>query len=567
MRWYGLERGALLAIRDLLNTPLSFNAVSYVERTFKPEYVIANPQVFQLALLFDQEKMSIYPKVSGVVNALEQTRKANVHDVASAVLPFLHEIKGGAATKEISCALAIRACDSVNLQLDRMLESFEVFQCCGEDFNAQGLSKVLSFYLLSEVLFLVLTGVAHVTFTSDSVRVIAADQEVVAQLHRKWFANYLEQTSAISSLALFDPVVKGFQNSPEFGKVISLLGQNLRDKIFAIPAGELPGRLARLESVKWINKLCDLTALIMWCQIKNEMIEMPFEYLDKISLCKADIDWLKDFVKDRALPDRVFIFGNNGVRIDNPTVTVQLRSIFHDVASKLSDARLNELLGMFFEKHYIARYFDCEELSGCYVVHPGLSWDMKAGDAFDLDVDMIIEDLSRKHFFFVQVKYLRAGGKAYLAGDLDYVRTNKLSKGLMQLDGARQALECGSLNDWLGEAGLSCNSDNSSFLLIHNVTNFDFCVWPSGVVSYEWNTLRNLLKKGQVIHGHSQTTPEQWNAASVLPIEEPDKVIQHFMHNVPAGVMGGVNSLFESDHVSVTFSVADKTIDCQGLGL
>lgn len=568
MKWYGLGRGALVSIRSLLNKPLWFDAVSYIERTFDPQYVIENPDVFRLAYLFDQERKGLCQKVSGLTSALEQSGKVTEQDVYGGGLPVFHEFLGAPRKGEEQRRVRVRTCDSINLQLDRMLEEFEIVRVFSGSFKARDVSDFISFYLLSEVLFLVLTGMARVNFLLDEVLVVPADEDVVCQLHRKWFANYWEQTSAMATLASFDPVHKGFQNNLMFKPIMTMFGKNLRDKIFSIPADSLPGRLTRLQSVQWIDKLCVLTAVIMWCQLKNEMSEMPYSYLDKVGLQRTDVDWLKEFLKSTPVPDRVFIFGNHGIRIENPTITVQLRQIFHRVADKLSDSRLNELLGHFFERNCIASFFEEKGLSKDYVVHRGESWDKNAGKEFDFDIDMIVEDLSRNQFFFIQVKYLRSGGKAYISGDLDYVRSGKLSKGIEQLNGAKHALQSGALDEWLCEKGLaSCNIDNSSFVLIHNIFNFDFCVWPGGVVSYEWNSLRNLFKKGLVLHGHSQSPHKVWSATEVLAIEAPDKVIEHFMHSVPRGVTGGVESLFEGDQLTVNFSIGDKAIKCQGLGL
>jgi hypothetical protein len=49
------------------------------------------------------------------------------------------------------------------------------------------------------------------------------------------------------------------------------------------------------------------------------------------------------------------------------------------------------------------------------------------------DVVLIVEDLRGNKFYFIQVKYLRVGGKSYISGDLDHIVSGKLSKGVKKL--------------------------------------------------------------------------------------------------------------------------------------
>jgi len=306
----------------------------------------------------------------------------------------------------------------------------------------------------------------------------------------------------------------------------------------------------------------------MWCKIKNEMDYAPFELLESIGINRSDIQYLNEFVEKLPQPDRIFSVKAQGVTLNVVSITNQLRIILNDIANAISENKLNQLVGDFFEKEYISTYFLRDEFANNYRVHKGIMAHDVKDEKLKPDVDLIIEDLRRNVFYFVQVKYLRIGGSAYISGDLNHIVSGKLSKGVGQLVDAKLAMESRKLEGVLKKRGLEkCRKENSVFLLIHNISNFDFCVWPSAIVSYEWNSIRNLFKDGEVTFGHSKSEPNLWNHSQPLPIEKPDDLIEFFMKNGPMCQIGNISTLFETDNLVVSTRIGNKELSCRGMGL
>ncbi len=568
MKWYEFGNGPLRALKVLLESPLDFDPVDYIDRTFGSNVGEVDPNTLHLAHFYNDVRKGLFPKISAVSFFLANSLNVDINNHRTAALPLSHELsKDVNISGKVSESLLVKTCDSVNMQIDRLLESFGVDGCSGKTLRSE-LNDFISFYFFSEALFFVLVGMAVVEFDDDRIIVKPESQERVKELHRKWFANYWEQLSSMASIAYFDLLPKGADKDKNFNQIISLFGQGLRDKIFSIPADELPGKLNRLESVQWISKICNLAALCMWCQLKNNMNCAPYELIEKLGISGSDIDQLMSLVKKRSQPDRVFSKNAKGVKIENSSITNQLRIIINDIANLISENKLNQLLGDFFEKEYVSEYFLRDELRDKYKVHPGILAHEIEGNDFKPDVDFILEDSRRNVFYFIQVKYLRIGGKAYISGDLEHLVSGKLSKGISQLVDAEKAMNCGKLWKPLNKRGLhNCNKDNSFFLLIHNVSNFDFCVWPSGIVSYEWNSVRNLFKDGEINFGHSKSSPSHWKHNQPLPVERPDDLINFLMNNGPAAQRGGASSLFETDNVVVRTRFGNTDFLCYGMGL
>lgn len=568
MNWYELGNGPLRALKVLLDSPLNFDPVEYINRTPNREGKKTSQSLLNFAHFYNDIRKGLFPKVSGIYQLLTNSSKLSLDNAHGTELPFRYELTNNSYLANKACkSLLIKTCDSINLQLDRLLESFEVQNRSGKKHN-NDLDEFISFYLLSEVLFFALVGMANIEFGKDCISVKPSSKNSVAQLHRKWFANYWEEMSSMATIAYLDALPKGSDNNSSFKEAIFLFGKGFRDKIFTFPANELPNKLNRLESIKWVDKICTLVALCMWCKIKNETDYASFDLLKKIDIQRDDIKYIEEVIEKRPQPDRVFSINSQGVALNTVSITKQLRIVLNDIANAISENKLNRLVGDFFEKEYISNYFLCEELVNKYKVHQGIMAHDVKDKNLKPDVDIIIEDLRRNVFYFVQVKYLRIGGSAYISGDLDHIISGKLSKGVGQLVDAKKSLELNALEEVLKKRGLKkCNPENTVFLLIHNISNFDFCVWPSGIVSYEWNSIRNLFKDGEMTFGHSKSEPNLWNHSQPLPIDKPDELIEFFMKQSPASQIGGIGSLFKTDNLVVSTQIGSKELICHGMGL
>ena len=569
MRWYALGNGPLRALKILLECPLDFDPEDYITQTFEIRELSQGTELVELARMYNRQRRSLFPRVSGVAQALSHTAKFSEDDYLSGASPIqLNILRSAGRECFTDSAMRSRICDSVNLQIDRMLESFRVDACNGSRFDAKNLSEFIKFYFFSEVLFLALTEVGSVSISESVFTVAPADRGAIVELHRKWFANYWESISSAASIAYVEYLPRGVDQGEGSSKIIKLFGQMFRDKIFSIPAKDMPPKLGRLESMSWMTRLSELVALCMWCQLKNDMNYAPYSLLHRFGISRDHILILNSLVDRYPQPDRIFAFLSDGVQITNPTLTTQVRAALNDLANELSEKKLNTYLGDFFEKDYLYEYFLNEDMEPRYRVHAGVLAHEINDDTLKPDVDLIIEDMQRSWYYFVQVKYRRIGGKAYLLGDLEHILSDKLRKGIRQITDAKLAMESGALKNVLLSRNLTgASKANSAFMLVHNIPNLDFCVLPHGVVSYEWNTLRNLFRGGEMRYGHTRQEITVWRNEAPMPIEYPDAVIDLLLKNSPASSVGGAKSLFESDNIETSVAIGEEVVRARGLGL
>ncbi|MDY0937937.1 hypothetical protein [Pseudomonas viridiflava] len=567
MIWYGLENGQLRTLRKMLEAPLEFDPVDFIERTFQDPGNKPAEETLEIALSYNLLKTQLITSLNKIHYCLSNTAKLNFENLGDDSTPLGYELLMRPQSASIKEALRMRVCDGTNLYLDRLLDSFKIKDCRGSKPNSQ-LHDVIKLYFLSEVLFFLLTNTATAVREGDSIFIAPASPEIVKQFHRKWFANRWEQNSCIANIAYLDILPKGANNNSYFFDAIAMFGEKLVDKIFFLPVDKLPGRLERSPYIQWIKKLCTLAILCMWCKTKNDMEYAPRDWINKIGISNDDVEKIKYYSSSQSEPDQVFDVGNNGISIGNPSITIQLRHTLDFIARNVTDSTFNNMVGDFFEKTCIIGYFEDDEIRKNYSAFTGFVPGDVRDESLKPDIDLIIKDIHRNKYYFAQVKYMRIGGKAYISGDIDHLVSGALHKGMRQLVDAKTALQDGKLKHILLEKGLhDCTPENSYFLLIHNVYNFDFTVWPQSIISYEWNSLRNILRCGMVNYGLSNGPATTWQHSSVLPFEDPDSLIEHYINNSPSSVESSIGTIFDADNLVVHVDLGGTQIRCQGLGL
>ncbi len=566
MIWYGLDNGQLRVLRKMLREPMEFDPVDFIRRTFVKPGSEPSAEVLELAVAYNQLRAKLLGSVGTIHRLLTYSAKLNFQNTTNDSSPLIYELNTKQKNEQIDAALKLKLCDGTNAQLDRILDSFNVKECYGTG-HSKELHEVVKLYFFSEVLFLLLTKTAVASRQNDIVHVVPSSSEVVKQLHRKWFANKWEQNSCIANIAYIDLIPKGADSYREFPEAIEMLGKNLVDKVFFLPEDSLPKKLERSLSVQWIKKLCKLAALCMWCQTKNSMECAPFHLVHQIGFTADDVEKIKYYTSVQSEPDRVFKIKERGISVGNPSITVQLRQAINFIANEISDLTLNNVVGNFFEKTCVSGYFDRDEIRESYLVFSGFKPEDVRDEILRPDVDLIIKDIRRNKYYFTQVKYVRIGGKAFISGDIDHLVSGKLHGGMRQLLDAKAALLAGKLEKICKGKGLhDCTPENSHFLLIHNIFNFDFVLWPEGVVSYEWNSFRNILNSGKVQYGMSNGPMKVWQHNKVLPIEDPDALIDHYMKNSPSSVESSIGTIFDADNLVVKVELEGTQVQVRGLG-
>ncbi|MBI1891257.1 MAG: hypothetical protein HYS18_11455 [Burkholderiales bacterium] len=162
--------------------------------------------------------------------------------------------------------------------------------------------------------------------------------------------------------------------------------------------------------------------------------------------------------------------------------------------------------GDWFDKSYIPAYFAKRVKSRRFAYGEGITPSNKAEGKYD--VDAIVADLDAERIYLCQVKHRVTTLHPYLRDELNEFSNNgALLKALGQLEGARQQLQSekflekvkGSLargktpKEFLDKVNQDFLKRRTGLIVLHTIENLDFAM-KDGIVFYEWNTFRGLLK-------------------------------------------------------------------------
>jgi hypothetical protein len=195
--------------------------------------------------------------------------------------------------------------------------------------------------------------------------------------------------------------------------------------------------------------------------------------------------------------------------------------------------RIARDLGDLFDRDYVQQYIAAHAPS-TYEVMSGIN-SLPEPDLTKIDVDFILVDKDRQQYFFVQTKYF-VKNLAYRGDELRLFCDDKnFKKGLYrQLVTLRRNLNAPRIRRLLAEKGIA-NADhtNSHYVLLHNLAELD-CRMVDGIVLYDWNTFRNLIQQGQVLHVHVKTgVVEPRRLTHNVPLEDIDFAIQTLIEGHP----------------------------------
>nr|UXB94871.1 hypothetical protein [Pseudomonas syringae] len=192
-----------------------------------------------------------------------------------------------------------------------------------------------------------------------------------------------------------------------------------------------------------------------------------------------------------------------------------------------------QVLGMGFEVDYIKNYIrDINDPR--FEVHgefkPGNNAQMK-----DYDIDLVLHDREDDIYYFIQVKYLMSDFPIYLSEQCRLFTRAQFKKGfLQQLGVLKNNLDDDSIRRKLASKGLSgATAHNSHFVLLHNLPFLNFYELD-GVFFYEWNLLRNILRRGRTQYWKDDTIIE----AQVLDkprLHRPKEIIDAYFNSAQGG--------------------------------
>lgn len=158
-----------------------------------------------------------------------------------------------------------------------------------------------------------------------------------------------------------------------------------------------------------------------------------------------------------------------------------------------------------FEQSYLIPYL-MKELNGQrFIIGKGFQRLNKYRNQLpNYDIDVVIYDKKTDLIYFCQLKHKIDFLMTSFRHELKTFSSNIIQNGVNQLIGLTKIINHDLIKEQLITAFQNTPlnksyikkydlSKNSRFILIHNMQDFDFCCYQ-GIIMYEWNTWRNLLK-------------------------------------------------------------------------
>lgn len=429
----------------------------------------------------------------------------------------------------------------------QIIEDLQIEKIPVDSISPSDRAALISLYSVSHVCYGVLAGFFRVK-VGQQRKIILERNSQAEQPHRLyWFAQYWTQQSYFSDTHNIINLLKEFEEAGQplhramhaNSSFLEARCNILIDKYLSlhplylhlIHEKDHPALASMFMRVKLIFYIY-LKSL--QCQIyeENKDISLRFDSMLSSKFYKHDLyragfsaDAVEKLIaesRQKRVGDKFIVeCGNDELTVGDLSLKYALQT-YCDVELKAMNYR-----GDWFEKSYIANYIRDRVPQERYLVHRGIG-----NKDTDYDVDLIIEDSQTRLLYFCQIKHRIATLLPHFRDELSEYASPKgrISDGLQQIKNIRKNLADQDFIDRVRQAvgnnklNAETLSKNARLMLIHNVENLDFCT-SDGVVMYEWNTLRNLMK-GEIMEvGNGQISSCSISSLSIN-LENPKQVMQ-----------------------------------------
>lgn len=290
------------------------------------------------------------------------------------------------------------------------------------------------------------------------------------------------------------------------------------------------------EHIKSLRAYCRWFVALEIARVAGEISLFPTE--ERIEAIGLDMEMLERIKEDRkhALGQDKAIHHQHGLlSLGNASVAHALGSAWKAAIPENSYQKFVEWLQKIHFPRYLISYLNPGdyEIGQCEIEEKKPK---EKGNGYDCD--LVIWERGRGLFFFIQSKLRRVPRFANIDAELDLLvsEDSVLSKGHRQIARLRSCLNEPRTQDQIQSAFPGKKipwaelERRSHFILIHNTPELNAVV-RDGIIMYEWNTFRNLLKRG-TMRRVELTAGElsDWktvHADGVLPIEDVEFVIRH----------------------------------------
>jgi len=563
----------LMPLHSLLTTPFTFSAEASVTDKLRSffEHREDFSSIIEMARIYDSERVRLQSLLPPMRSKLEDQVSIaladlkNLHKVcrasSSITLPAITENMNGED---------YLACVSVQCQLERLSDLFVLKRYGSKDpLSEEDICSAIRFLMLNEALSLVLAQLALVKKEENTFYIQPFNQKSLAVLRATWFARWTEQNSHAATFAYVNKLIHSGANAPE---AVSLIATRILDRDLSISWMRLSESTKSLKSVDAIHRACMLVAALIFFGIKNMPMKCNKQELEKLGITFDTPSELLRYNTGCLATDKFVIRDGDFLKPLVGSMSKGLRTYFSYLANYYSEVDIlrNNVGGKFFEKTIRTVLVSDDDYKGRY--HTAEGFDryqvLRSETPTACDVDLIIFDQQLKHYYFAQIKHSLPGEKAFFNAAVKAVQSD-FSEGLRQLRGAKKLLEEGELIETLKKRGLDgASKENSTFILIHNIAQFDYQQTVDGICLYDWASFRNLLLDGQIAMGHSHIPDSNRLVRLKTPLALgcPSNVVQRLLSEHPAYVQIK-DQAWMAENVTTSYQIENTRFTLSSLGI
>jgi hypothetical protein len=559
-------------LHRLLSKPLEFNPLDGLEQNIdvNEEQLKAIKDLFQL---YEEERIEINNNIEEIKSDF---KKLKLNDIYSGKFKsnFIELKKGSVSHGYIQ---------NIIYQVDRIITHFKIDATTKEISINNNCKKLILFYRFNEIVYSILLGLCDVNVRDNVFEIVLKNNESREVIKRKFFSNFWEKLSRQMIYANVDSVYSDTNSNLPYDE-IKKRAYDLRDREFHIPSYLSDYSKNSTPDCSHLDKICFITVFVVYFNTKKKS-PVKYSLLNRFGISKSDLSLISKANDLLDKSTKYLKFTKSRVEQIKPDIHVRsLWLAMLEVLPKNKKDSFNNSRSEYFEKEYIKYYFENKnsihknkyKFHNIEIKKENLDIPKDVSSKYSnlkFDIDVVIEDLERKKYIFIQCKCISRGGDFFNEGDMKLV-TGKLSDGVYQINGAKKAFENGFMDRYLKDVGIEIDDNNDAiFCLIHNISNFDFQLLRSGVVSYDWNTFRNLLQGTKHTGGNSKQMPSAIQLNIYLPLEDPDYIRDWLCANSPVfntpESYNHVESklIYETLNCDINMNILNKSIITKGIGI
>lgn len=524
--------------------------------------------LLELAQLYDRQATLVRGSLAMLRPRLESEFALNVP--VEADLSGVCRVRFSSAEPEM---LGIRAGQylrhvTVQCQLERLYDQLGLERDGdGDVLSLPDVRAAVQLMMLGEAFALCVAGVGEVKRGPRSFRIVPAGQGVRDLLRATWFARIADQGSHTATIVLANRLSKAGASTV---RDVSELTERILDQDLSISWRLLGEQGRSLNAVQCAYDAAALIALLTVLALREEPLKMNGPEMARRGLDFGEVSALLRRQANTLVTDRFVVRRHGELFLRMEASSKGLRQYLGALVAEFGeqDQFRKHAGSWFFEKVRIReRIEQFPDYQDRYRILNGFTRDEVVGRPPNkCDVEFIIWDTTQSHYYFVQAKHGLLGEKAFFDAMVKAVQKD-IGKGLLQLREAKRLLVDGLLEATLQARGLNgVNPSNSSFVMLHNIAQFDYQYTSDGIALYDWSGFRNLLKDGESTLAGPHSEPVTFRLPSPLVVDQPIRVIQRLLNEHP-GYRSIAVDPWSNERANTTYELLGEEIRVEAFGI